>query len=83
MQGWIYRAKDLDLLSESRAASLFRTFRVQGWHRQEPGDGLPAERPSRFERLVLQAMAEDLFSETRAAELLGKPLRQFLKATLN
>jgi Zn-dependent peptidase ImmA (M78 family)/DNA-binding XRE family transcriptional regulator len=78
MQGWIYRAKDLGLLSESRAASLFRDFRVQGWHRQEPGDALPAERPSRFERLVLQAWAEDLLSETRAAELLGKPLRQFL-----
>jgi len=78
MQGWIYRAKDLGLLSETRAASLFRGFRVQGWHRQEPGDALSTERPSRFERLVLQALAEDLLSETRAAELLGKPLRQFL-----
>lgn len=78
MQGWIYRAKDLGLLSGARAANLFQRFRIQGWHRQEPGDALPAERPSRFERLVLQALAEDLLSETRAAELLGKPLRQFL-----
>jgi Zn-dependent peptidase ImmA (M78 family) len=78
MQGWIYRAKDLALLSEPRAAGLFRDFRMRGWHRQEPGGVLPAERPSRFERLVLQALAEDLLSETRAAELLGKPLRQFL-----
>ena len=78
MQGWIYRARDLGLLPETRAASLFRTFRIQGWHRREPGDALPAERPSRFERLVLQALAEDLLSETRAAELLGKPLRRFL-----
>jgi len=26
----------------------------------------------------MQALAEDLISETRAAEILGKPLRQFL-----
>lgn len=78
MQGWIYRAKDVGLLSDSRAASLFRTFRIRGWHRQEPGDAVPAEHPTRFERLVVQALAEDLISEGRAAELLGKPLQRFL-----
>lgn len=78
MQGWIYRAKDVGLLPENRAAALFRSFRTRGWHRQEPGDACPSEHPSRFERLVLQALAEDLISETRAAEFLGKPLRQFL-----
>ena len=78
MQGWIYRARDLGLLPEPRAASLFRRFRGEGWHRTEPGDACPAEHPSRFERLVLQALTEDLISETRAAELLGKPLQQFL-----
>lgn len=78
MQGWIYRAKDVGLLPENRAAALFRSFRTRGWHREEPGDACPSEHPSRFERLVLQALAEDLISETRAAELLGKPLRQFL-----
>lgn len=78
MQGWIYRARDLKLLEESKASSLFRRFRREGWHRAEPGDVCPAEQPSRFERLVLQALTEDLISETRAAELLGKPLRQFL-----
>lgn len=78
MQGWIYRARDLGLLPEPRAASLFRRFRGQGWHCNEPGDALPAERPSRFERLVVQALTEDFISETRAAELLGQPLQQFL-----
>lgn len=78
MQGWIYRARDLGLLPQARAVALFRRFRVNGWHRQEPGDSCPPEHPTRFERLVMQALAEDLISETRAAELLGKPLRQFL-----
>ncbi len=78
MQGWVYRARDLALLPDSRAAALFRRFRSEGWHRTEPGDAYPAEHPSRFERLVMQALTEDLISETRAAELLGKPLQQFL-----
>lgn len=78
MQGWVYRAKDLGILPEARAVSLFRRFRVSGWHRTEPGDSYPSEHPTRFERLVMQALAEDLVSEKRAAELLGQPLRQFL-----
>lgn len=78
MQGWIYRARDLGILSDLRAASLFRHFRMNGWRRQEPGDPHSPEHPTRFERLIMQALAEDLVSEARAAELLGKPLRQFL-----
>jgi Zn-dependent peptidase ImmA (M78 family)/transcriptional regulator with XRE-family HTH domain len=78
MQGWIYRARDLGILDEPRAASLFRWFRSEGWHRTEPGDLYPPEKPTRFEKLVMQALVEDLISETRAAEILGKPLRQFL-----
>lgn len=78
MQSWIHRARDLKILPERRAASLFRWFRSEGWHLAEPGDTCPAEHPSRFERLVMQALVEDLISETRAAEILGKPLQQFL-----
>jgi Zn-dependent peptidase ImmA (M78 family)/transcriptional regulator with XRE-family HTH domain len=77
MQAWVYRAKDLGILSESAATQLFRQFRQQSWHRQEPGDQIPSEEPQRMKRLVLRALAEDLISESRAAELLGKPLSQF------
>jgi Zn-dependent peptidase ImmA (M78 family)/DNA-binding XRE family transcriptional regulator len=77
MQAWVYRAKELGILSESAAVQLFRQFRQQGWHRDEPGDQIPPEEPQRMKRLVLRALAEDLISESRAAELLGKPLRQF------
>jgi len=79
MQGWIYRAKDLGIISESAAARLFQRFRGEGWHKQEPGDQLSSEEPKRMARLVLRALSEDLISEARAAELLGKPLTQFFK----
>lgn len=77
MQAWIYRAKDLGIISETLASRLFRSFRSRGWHIKEPGKQLQAETPERIERLVMRAVAEDVISHTRAAELLGKPLRQF------
>lgn len=79
MQGWIYRAQDLKIISDSVARQLFARFRRSGWHQQEPGDQIPPERPQRMERLVMRAVAEDLISESRASELLGKPLSKFLK----
>jgi len=79
MQAWVYRAKDLGLISPSAAASFFRYFRRQGWHREEPGDAYPSEEPQRLKRLVLRALAEDLITESRAAELLGRPLREFMR----
>jgi len=71
IQQWIYRAKDLEIITERYAASLFRVFRAQGWHLSEPGNQLPEETSSRLKRLALQAVAEDLISPARAAELAG------------
>jgi Zn-dependent peptidase ImmA (M78 family)/DNA-binding XRE family transcriptional regulator len=76
MQAWIYRARDLGIISESAMAQLFHKFRANGWHRQEPGEALPTERPRRMERLIYRALAEDLISRSRAQELLGEPLQQ-------
>jgi len=80
LQQWIYRARDLSVISESRAAGLFRLFRAKGWHRNEPGDPVPPEEPGRFKRLILQAVTEGLISPVRAAEILGKPFIEFRKS---
>jgi len=77
MQAWIYRARDLDIISEHTARQLWIRFRSEGWYEQEPGDQILPETPGRLKRLVLRALAEDVISESRAAELLGKPLKQF------
>lgn len=80
MQAWIYRAKDLGILSESAAVELFREFRSVGWHYQEPGNQLPSEEPKRMQQLVRRALAEDLISRSRAAELLGQPIKLTFRA---
>ncbi|HKZ55105.1 MAG TPA: XRE family transcriptional regulator [Anaerolineales bacterium] len=74
MQGWIHRALDLGVIDQSAAATLFKEFRWKGWHRTEPGEPFPAEEPSRLKLLVARALAEDMISPSRAAELLGGAL---------
>ena len=80
MQQWIYRAKDLSIISESRASELFRLFRRKGWNRREPGFAIPSEEPQRFKRLILQGVTERLISPARAAEILGEPFNHFRKS---
>lgn len=76
MQAWIFRAKDLDIITPQVAERLFQQFRANNWHRQEPGKPYPSENPLRMERLIYRALVEDLISRSRAQELLGKPLQQ-------
>ena len=71
MQAWIYRAKDLGILLEAKAQKLFKEFRVKGWHLEEPGDPYPPEKLDRLERLVRRALAEELVSNARAAEIMS------------
>lgn len=77
MQAWVMRARDLGLISLPTATTIFRHFRTQGWHRVEPGDPYPSEEPQRLQRLVMRALAEELITESRAAELLGESLGEF------
>jgi len=43
MQQWIYRAKDLGIISESKAIEWFKLFRIKKWYREEPVDVAPEE----------------------------------------
>jgi len=79
MQAWIYRARDLDIISQSVANRIFALFRKNKWHITEPGEQISSEKPERMELLVWKALGEDFISESRAAELLGKSLYQFRK----
>jgi len=79
MQAWVMRARDLGIISDATAARLHRQFRTRGWHQQEPGDQVVAEEPQRLKLLVLRALAEDLVTESRAAELLGMSLPEYLR----
>lgn len=70
MAAWVHRAEELGILPEAAARSVFEMFDKTGWRLREPGEPYPSQDPRRFERLVRHALAEEVISEARAAELL-------------
>ncbi len=80
MQTWVHRASDLGVISESVARHLRRLFTGRGWKRVEPGDQVEPEEPERMKRLIRRALAEDIISESRAGDLLGVPLADYVRA---
>ncbi len=79
MQAWMHRAKDLGILSDTRYVEMRKFFSAHRWTKTEPGDQIPAERPQLFVQLVFRALAQDLISESKAAELLRLTLFEFNK----
>lgn len=82
MGGWTYRARDLGIITQNTMSELWRLFRKNGWDKKEPDPQYPSEIPRRFQQLVYRALAEDMLSESKAAELLGISLMT-LKARRN
>jgi len=77
MGAWLHRAQDLSIISDVTYIKLIKFFRKHGWHKKEPCDDYPQEQPEVFTQLVFHALAEDLVSESKAAELMGMPIVKF------
>lgn len=79
VQSLAHRCHELGVIGGSLHKRLFEEFRRRGWRSppyREPCE-IPAEVPTRFERLTLRALAEHAISRSKAAELFGVPLREF------
>lgn len=76
MGAWVYRAQDLGIISDKAALAHWKSFAQRGWRTNEPAP-IPPERPTRTEQLVMRAVAEDIISYARAAELLGVSVSYF------
>jgi len=79
MRAWIYRASDLGILNTNASRKMWNYFYKNNWVKTEPGDGYPSEQPKLFKQLVFHALAEDLVSDSKAAELLGMNMMEFRK----
>ena len=68
MQAIAYRLKDLEIISESYMALLFRYFTSMGMRVEEPGSNelMFEEKPMAFASKVHRAFAEDLITEDNA-----------------
>lgn len=80
LQAIVYRCKDLGIIGDKLFRDLFNHFEQRGWRNppyEEPGAIDPKiEDPCRLERLCFRALAEDLISESKAAEILGLSVRE-------
>ena len=78
-QALTYRCKDLGIFSQALFGRLFDEYKRLGWRDppyEEPLASREGEKPSRFKRLCLRALAEGAISEPKAAELLGISVRE-------
>ncbi len=78
MMAWSFRAKDLNIISNAAYKELWRQH-MQNWKAEgkEPGPQYEKEETRLFEQLIYRALAEDMLSESKAAELLGESLSNF------
>lgn len=68
----ILRLRDLGVITESTLQTVFRGI-GRSWRKAEPSPLKEDEEPRRFQRLVVRALAEEIISFPKAAELLRKP----------
>jgi len=71
MGAWIYRAKNLNIISEAAANRHWVEMRTRGWHKMEPGSQIEPEIPTHLELLLLRALTEHKISQSRFDELRG------------
>lgn len=78
MQAWSFRAKELGITNATTHSRIWREY-MGKWKKAavEPGDPYPAEEARLFPQTVYRALAEDLISESKAAELLGMSVHDF------
>lgn len=63
------RLRDLNVITDATMRDIFKG-KGRSWRKVEPSPLLEKEEPRRFQLLVLRALAEDLISLAKAAELL-------------
>lgn len=81
MGACLYRCKNLGIISDALSDRLFRDFSKRGWRKIEPGDdSYPKEATQLFNQLVYHAVAEDIISESKGAELLKMPVATFRRS---
>jgi Zn-dependent peptidase ImmA (M78 family) len=77
MAAWLYRAKDLGIITEARYIETRKIFSKLGWNKEEPGDDFDGEKPILMTSIVLKSHAEGLISTSKAAELLNQSISAF------
>lgn len=71
------RAHNIGLISDSRYKRFCIYANTHGWRQDEPGEYIGKEKANRFDQLVYYAVAEEIVTMSKGAELLNIKLPQF------
>ncbi|MYB88681.1 MAG: ImmA/IrrE family metallo-endopeptidase [Proteobacteria bacterium] len=88
IQALTYRCRELDIINQTTYRALFNEFERLGWrtHPFKEYGAMDGERPNRFNRLCLRALAEGAISEAKAAEILDVGMTEvsnYMRGTLS
>ena len=82
VQALTYRCMEIGIFNRSLFQYLFNEFKRRGWRTfpyKEPYAIEKEEEPTRFQRLCYRALAENLISEAKTAELLGLSVHELIQ----
>lgn len=65
IQGWIFRACDLEIITPHHATSLWKDISRRGWRKEEPVAFESHEEPLLLQQMIEHALAEGLLSRDR------------------
>ncbi|MCK9631034.1 MAG: XRE family transcriptional regulator [Methanoregula sp.] len=77
MGAWLFRAKELGVISQDTYIGMIKLFSIKGWKKVEPHDDMKGEEPIFLATLVLKSHAEGIISLSKAAELLNQDISSF------
>lgn len=70
IQGWIFRATDLGIITQHFASSLWREINQRGWKKTEPFPYIADEEPVLLHQMILHAVAEGLVTADHIRQVL-------------
>lgn len=69
MQGWVFRAKDLGIITPDMASSFWPIVNQQGWKKREPYEFASDETPTLLKQMISYALDEGLVAPYRILQV--------------
>lgn len=69
MAAWLFRARDLEIISENRFETMYKELGWRGWRKEEPEEYRGDEEPIQLKQMASRAVAEGLVSPDRMTRI--------------
>ena len=70
MHGWVFRLRDLNIISPDMASSYWPKVSQRGWRKNEPYEYMANEKPAILKQMIYRALDEGVISPYRVLQVL-------------